>query len=110
MVLFLGIGPPLLILASVLLVNTWIHIWRGHRHSAQRPSCSVVHFPSRGRARWVGRRRWRLSRRRQSSKGASFYFLFVSLFGKKLYFFFQNVVSCFSLLLDMLEAKWVHIR
>ena len=42
----------LLILVSVLLVSTWINIRRGHRHSGQRPSCSVVHFPSRGRARW----------------------------------------------------------
>ena len=32
----------------VLLVSTWIHIRRGHHHSGQRPSCSVVHFPFRG--------------------------------------------------------------
>ena len=49
-----------------LLISTWIHIRRGHRHSGHRPSCPVVHFPSRGRARWVGGRRWRLSQRRQS--------------------------------------------
>ena len=40
-------------------------------------TCSAVHIPSRGRARWVRGRRWRLSRRRQSSKGVSFYFPFV---------------------------------
>ena len=68
-----GLVLFLLILVSVLLVSTWIHIRRGHRHSGQRLSCSVVHFPSRGRARWVGRRRWRLSRRRQSSKGVFFF-------------------------------------
>ena len=69
-----GLVLLLFILVSVLLVSTWIHIRRWHRHSGQRLSCSVVHFPSRGRARWVGGRRWRLFRRRQSSKGASFYF------------------------------------
>ena len=52
----------------------------GHRHSGQRPSCSVAHFPSRGRARWVGGRRWRLSRRRQSSKVCLFISL-LNLFG-----------------------------
>ena len=71
---FWGLVLFLLILVSVLLVNTWIHIRRGHRYSGQRPSRSTVHFPSRGRARWVGGRRWRLSRRRQSSNGASFHF------------------------------------
>ena len=45
-----GLVLLLLILVSVLLASTWIHIWRGHRHSGQRPSCSVVHFSSRGRA------------------------------------------------------------
>ena len=89
---FLGLVLLLLILVSVLLVSTWINIGRGegggHRHSGQRPSCSVVHFPSRGRARWVGGRRWRLSRRRQSSKGVSFYFLFcIFLEGKTVLFF-----------------------
>ena len=73
---FWGLVLLLLILVSVLLVSTWNHIRREHPHSGQRPSCSVVHFSSRDRARWVGGRRWRLSRRRQSSKGVSFYFLF----------------------------------
>ena len=39
----------LLILVSVLLVGTLINIRRGHRYSGQRSSCSMVHFPSRGR-------------------------------------------------------------
>ena len=67
-----GLVLLLLILVSVLLVGTWINIRRGHRYSDQRPSCSVVHFPSRGRARWVGGRRWSLSRRRQFPKSVSF--------------------------------------
>ena len=84
-----GLVLVLFILVSVLLVSTWIHTRRGHRHSGQRLSCLVVHFPSRGRARWVGGRRWRLSRRRQSSKGVSFYFRFVSLWGIDLTLFLR---------------------
>ena len=75
-----GLVLLLLILVSVLLVGTLINIRRGHRYSGQRPSCSVVHFPSRGRARWVGGRRWPLSRRRQTSKSVSFYFPSLSFF------------------------------
>ena len=101
-----GLVLLLLILVSVLLVSTLIHIRRGHRHSGQRLSCSAVHFTSRCRARWVGRRRWGLSRCRQSSKGASFYFPFVSFWRNKLYSFSKSMVSGFSLLLGMLEAKW----
>ena len=96
----------LLILVSVLLVSILIHTRRRHRHSGQRLSCSAVHFPSRGRARWVGRRRWSLSRRRQSSKGASIYFPFVSFWVNKLYSFSRSMVSGFSLPLSMLVAKW----
>ena len=59
----------LLLILSVLLVSTWIHIRRGHRHSGRRPSFPAAYFSSRGRARWVGGRRWRLSRRRHYSKG-----------------------------------------
>ena len=49
-----GLVLLLLIFVFVLLVSTWIYIRRGHRQSGQRLSCSVVHFSSRGRARWVG--------------------------------------------------------
>ena len=84
-----GLVLLLLILVSVLLVSTWINIRRGNRHSGHRPS-SVVHFSSRGRARWVGRRRWRLSGRHQSSKGVPFYFTYFSLWVKKLYSFFSG--------------------
>ena len=48
-----GLVLLLFILVSVLLIGTLNNI-RRHRNSGPRPSCSVVHFPSRGRARWVG--------------------------------------------------------
>ena len=92
MMLFLGFGLLLLILVSVLLAGTLINIKRGHRYSGQRPSGSVVHFPSRGRARWVGGRRWPLSRRRQTSKRVSFYFPFVSFLVNMLYSFFKSII------------------
>ena len=47
-----GLVLLLLILVSVLIVSSWIHIRRGRRHSGQRLSRSVVHFPSRCRARY----------------------------------------------------------
>ena len=105
MVLFLGLVLLLLILVSVLLIGTLINIKRGHRNSGQRPSCSAVHFPSRGRARWVGRRRWPLSRRSQNSKGVSFYFPCIFFWVNEFYSFFKSMG--FSLPLGMLVAKWV---
>ena len=102
---FWGLVLLLLILVSVLLVSTLINIRRVHRNSGQRLSCSAVHFPSRGRARCVGGRRWRLSRRRQSSKSVSFYIPFVSFWRRKLYSFFQGMVFHFSLPLNMLVAR-----
>ena len=62
----------LLILVFVLLVSTWIHTRRGLRYSCQRPSRLAVYLTSQGRARWVGGRRWRLSRRRQSPQKSVF--------------------------------------
>ena len=88
---FWGLVLLLLILVSVLLIGTLINIRRRHRNSGQRPSCSVVHFPSRGRARWVGGRRWPLSRRRQTSKGVSFYFPCVSFLGEQVLLFFSRI-------------------
>ena len=85
-----GLVLLLLILVSVLLVSTWIHIRRGHRHSGQRLSCSTVHFPSRGRARWVGGRRWRLSRRRQSSLKNGFLFPLYFILGENTLLFFSG--------------------
>ena len=85
-----GLVLLLLILVSVLLVSTLILMRRGHRHSGQRLSCSAVHFPSRGRARCVGRRCWRLSRRRLSSKGVSFYYPVVSFLGEQTLLFFSG--------------------
>ena len=87
-----GLVLLLLILVSVLLIGTLINIRRGHRHSGQRPSCSVVHFPSRGRARWVGGRRWPLSRRRQTSKGVSFYFPCISFWENMMCSFFKSML------------------
>ena len=65
------------------------------RNSGQRPSCSSVHFPSRGRARWVGGRRWPLSRRSQSSRKRTFYFPWV-IFGVKTMLFFSRVWFLFG--------------
>ena len=83
-----GLFLLLLILVLALLVSTWIYIRRGRRHSCQRLSRSAAYFPSRGRARWVGGRRWRMSRRRQSSKRC----LFISL----LYLFWDKTLLFFS--------------
>ena len=99
---FWGLVLLLLILVSFLLVGSLISIRRGHRYSDQRPSCSVVHFPSRGRARWVGGRRWPLSRRRQTSKGVSFYFPSIFFWWTAFYSFFKSMG--FSIPLDMLVA------
>ena len=64
----------LFILMSVLLGSIWMNTRKECRHSGQRFSCSSAHFPSRGRARWVGGRRWPLSRRSQFSRKQTFYF------------------------------------
>ena len=93
MVLFLGIGPPFVncgVCPSDQHLDS--HLEGGHRHSGQRQSCSAVHFSSRGRARWVGRRRWRLSRRRQFPRKVSFYFPCISIWRRKL----QGKVSFIS--------------
>ena len=65
--------------------------------------------PLGGRARWVGGRRWPLSRRRQTSKGVSFYFPCISFLVNVLYSFFKSTVMGFSLPLGMQVAKWVPI-
>ena len=101
-----GLVLLLLILVFVLLIGTLIYIGTGHRHSGQRPSRSAAYFPSRGRARWVGGRRWPLSRRRQTSKGVSFYFHYIFL-ENIMYSFFKSIFLGFSKPLGMLEAKWV---
>ena len=105
-----GLVLLLLTMVFALLVSTWINIRRGHRYRGQRPSCSVVHLPSRGRARWVVGRRWRLSsRRRQSSKGVSFLFPMFFIFGEKNFtLFFRGKVSCICLPLGMLVAEGAH--
>ena len=85
-----GLVLLLSILVSVLLVSSWINIRRGaivtvvSVHPALWCTSPLGVVPA-----WVGGRRWRLSRRRQSSKGVSFYFPSVSFWVNKLYFFFQ---------------------
>ena len=93
---FWGLVLLLSILVFFLLVNTWIHNWKRHRHSCRRPSHLAVHFPSRGRARWVGGRRWRLSRRCQSPKRRSFYFPFV-------HFWWRSAQGCQS---SKIYSRW----
>ena len=53
----------------------------------------------------LGGRRWPLSRRRQTSKGVSFYFLCVSLWKNKFFSFFKSMG--FSIPLGMQVAEWV---
>ena len=96
----------LVILMSVPLVSIWMNIREGCRHSGQRPPCLTVHLPSRGRARWVGRRRWPLSRRCQLSKTWTFYFPGAFFWVTKLCLFCEGMVFMLFLLLDMLVAKW----
>ena len=96
----------LLILMSVPLVSIWMNNRKGCRHSSQRSPCLTVHLFSRGRARWVGGRRWPLSRRCQFSKKTD---LFISLgffSGGQNYVFYKGMVFLLFLLLDMLVAKW----
>ena len=94
----------LFILMSVLLVSIWMNTRKECRNSGQRPSCSSVHFPSRGRARWVGGRRWPLSRRSQLSRKRAFYFPWGFLWGTKLCRFCMGMTFLRVLLLSMLVA------
>ena len=87
----------LFILVSVLLGGIWMNIRKECCYSGQRPSCSSLHFPSRGRARWVGGRRWPLSRR-------VFYFPRGYFWVAKLCLFFTGMVFIWVLLLGMLVA------
>ena len=100
-----GLAFLLFILMTVPLVSIWMNIRKECRHSGQRLSCSSVHFPLRGRARWVGGRRWPLSRRSQFSRKQTFHFPWVFFWGKKLCHFFRGTVFLLDLLLDMLVAK-----
>ena len=85
----------LFILMTVPLVSIWMNIRKECRHSGQRLSCSSVHFSPRGRARWVGGRRWPLSRRSQFSRKQTFYFpWFFS--GRRDYAFFSGVWFLFG--------------
>ena len=100
-----GLILLLLILVSVLLVSTWIHIRREgivtvvSVYPARRCTSPLGVVPV-----GLGRRRWRLSRRRQFSGKMSFYFPCISFLVRKLYSFFQGKVSFISVLLGMLVA------
>ena len=85
-----GLAFLLFILMTVPLVSIWMNIGKGCRHSCQRSPCLTVHLPSRGRARWVGGRRWPLSRRSQFSRKRIFYFFWV-FSGRLNYAFFERV-------------------
>ena len=95
-----------LILVSVLLVSTWIHSRRRHRHSGQRPSRSVAHFPSRGRARWVGTVLATVTTS-PIFQVCVFLFPFFIFWGgrNKFYSLSKNMVFGFCLPLGMLVAK-----
>ena len=71
------------------------------QHSDQRPSCSLVHFPSWGRARWVGGRCWPLSRRSQFSRKQTFYFPSGCFGGPKLCLFSRGVAFMWFFLVGM---------
>ena len=77
----------LFILMTVPLVSIWMNNRKECHNSGQRPSCSSVHFPSWGRARWVGGRRWPLWRRSQFSRKRTFYFPWAYFWGAKLCLF-----------------------
>ena len=104
MVLFLGVGPP--------FVNPGVCPPGQHLDSHLGGGIVTVvsvhpawrYLPSWGRARWVGGRRWRLSRRRQSPK-REFLFPFNLFLGIKTVPFYQGVAFYSWILLDMLVAK-----
>ena len=56
-----------------LLGRTRLDIWMKRCYSGRRPPCPAVHSLSRGPPRWVGSRRWRLSRRSRSPKRCSIF-------------------------------------
>ena len=91
-----GLAFLLFVLMTVPLVSIWMNIRKECRHSGQRLSCSSVHLPSRGRARWVGRRRWPLSRRSQFSKKQTFYFPWFFSGGQNYAFFVGVWFLCCS--------------
>ena len=95
----------LFILVSVLLGGIWMNIRKECCYSGRRPSCSLMHFPSRSSARWVGGRRWPLSRRSQFSRKRTFYFPWGNLGESRLCLFLRGITFLRVLLLGMLVAK-----
>ena len=84
--------------------HAWID-WRKRRHSGHR-STRLAACSSRGPARWVGRRRWRLSRRCHHPQERSSWFSRSSFSEGVNYVFLENVVSgCFELLNILVNVK-----
>ena len=96
----------LLILVTALLVSTWIHIRREHRHSDQRPSRSAVYFPSRGSCPlgW-GTACWFTCRDAANLLGKCLFIYFFFL-KKKTLLFEKGMVLFIYALLSMPEAHW----
>ena len=67
MILLLSIG------VCFFWEHAWLERWRTQRHSGHRATRLAARSP-RGSARWVGRRRWRLSRRCHHQKRSPFGF------------------------------------
>ena len=102
-----GLVLLLLILVSVLLVGTLINTRRGHRYGGQRPSCSVVHFPSRGRAAGLGDGVGHCHDVAELPRVCLFISPVYLFWGNKLYSFFRSIVLGFSSLLGVQVTKWV---
>ena len=99
---FWGLVLLLLILVSVLLVSTWIHIRRGHRHGGQRLSCSApLGVVPVDLGDGVGDCTSPIFQR------CVFLFPFCIFLGEQAVLFFQEKSFGFTLLLGMLVAKWV---
>ena len=87
MVLFLEIGPPFV---NPNVCPPGQHLDSHEEAASSQLSASIPRGgvpPSRGRARWLGGRRWRLSRRRQFHRKVSSYFPCISFLGKNFTFF-----------------------
>ena len=87
---FWGLVFLLLVLVSFLLVSTWIHIRGRLHHSCRRPSHLALHFPSRGRARWVGRTALATVTTLPVSKKKVFLFPLCTFLGEKTVLLFQG--------------------
>ena len=93
-----------MVLLSVLLVSTWIHVRRGHRNSGQRPSRSAVYLPSRGRGPLSRGTALATVTTSPISQESVFYFPFLSFWRNKLYSF-QGYGSLFCCIAEYASRK-----